>query len=149
MIHGGEADNVIPDEVVLRGTARYFDPALAAFISNRMQQTVESICAAAGAKGETEYRRFYIPTINNTDMVDFAKDTVQAYLGKDYWHESAPPSMGGEDFSYYLEKVPGAMLRIGMGKTSSELHNPMFDFNDEALRAGIMTFCGLVLEFNT
>ena len=149
MIHGGEADNVIPDEVVLKGTTRYFNPNLADFISSRIQQTVESICSAAGAKGSVDYRRFYIPTINDTAMVEFARTVVGEYLGEDRWYESAPPSMGGEDFSYYLEKVPGAMLRIGMGTESPELHNPNFDFNDEALKTGILTFCALVFEHNT
>lgn len=144
MIYGGEADNVIPDEVVLKGTVRYFNPSFTDYMEARIRQTVESICGASGAKPEIEYRVFYPPTVNDTSMVDLAEETVKTYVGKEYWYPDAPPSMGAEDFSYYLQKVPGAMLRIGMGEDSAELHNPLFDFNDDALKHAMMTFCALV-----
>jgi metal-dependent amidase/aminoacylase/carboxypeptidase family protein len=72
---------------------------------------------------------------------------VERRFGPGAWDESAPRTMGGEDFAYYLEKVPGAMLRLGLGEQWPRLHSPEFDFNDEAIAAGIIAFAAIALDF--
>ena len=146
MVHGGQANNVIPDEVVMEGTTRYFAPAVGSIIKTRMEETVRHICASKGAEGTIEYRRGYIPLVNDPNMVAFAEGVVKKYLHREAWLEREEQTTGAEDFSFYLRDVPGAFLRLGLGEDSADLHNSRFDFNDEAIRAGITALCGIVLE---
>ena len=145
-IHGGRASNVIPTEVVMEGTTRYFDASLKDELRRRMEEIVRGVCAAAGAAGSLEYEEGYIPLVNDAAMVGLAREVVEKRLGASEWIEGIAPSMGAEDFAYYLGKVPGAFLRLGLGEGSADLHNPAFDFDDRALRSGITIMCGLALE---
>lgn len=145
-IHGGEASNVIPDTVVMEGTTRYFDLPAGDLIKKRMETIVKGIGTACGMNIEFDYRPGYIPLVNDAAMVTFARDTVTEYLGRDAWQDSGERSMGAEDFSYYLQEVPGAFLRLGLGDDSADLHNSSFDFNDAALEPGIVALCGLAIN---
>lgn len=145
-IHGGTANNVIPDEVVLEGTTRYFIPEIGDLIRRRMEEVVQNVSAAAGAEADFDYRPGYIPLVNNGEMVDFVRRVVKKYLSIDSWLDRQEQTMGAEDFSFYLRDVPGAFIRLGLGEDSADLHNPKFDFNDDALKAGIITLSGIALE---
>ena len=144
--HGGEADNVIPDEVTMSGTVRYFNAELQSFIRKRMEALVKGICDSAGARYEFEYQDGYIPLENDPGKVAFARGVVQSYLGDGSWAEGLALTTSSEDFSFYLRKAPGAFLRLGLGTEGYNLHNPHFDFNDQAIEAGILTLVALVLE---
>lgn len=146
MVHGGDASNIIPESVRLNGTVRHFDNALRDRIKERIEAIARGIAGPAGGKIEFEYREGYIPTINDPRKVAFARELVETYLGPDKWEDIPEPSMGGEDFAYYLEKVPGAFLRLGMGKGGPGLHNPAYDFNDAAIENGIVLMSALALE---
>jgi amidohydrolase len=146
-IEGGTTSNVIPDEVTLEGTTRYFNPSLQAVLRARMQRIVEGVCAAAGCTGELVYEEGYVPLVNHQSAVDLARDVVTAYLGPAGWHADHPRTMGAEDFAFYLERVPGALLRLGLGEEWQPLHSAGFDFNDQSLEPGIVTLAGLALEF--
>ena len=100
-----------------------------------------------GASYEMSYASTYIPTINDPAVVDLGKNIAKKVLGPSGWTELENPSMGGEDFAYYIRKYPGAMFRIGMGKESAPLHNARFDFNDDALKNGILFLASTALEF--
>jgi hippurate hydrolase len=145
-IQGGFATNVIPEQVRLEGTVRYFNPDLKHLIRTRIDEVVRGTCEAAGAEAAIEYRDGYIPLVNDPGLVRFARETVQAFLGGQAWFEDLERTMGAEDFAYYLEKVPGAMIMLGLGEGWPNLHSPDFDFNDRALEAGILTLVGLALE---
>lgn len=146
-IEGGTASNAIPDEVLLEGTTRYFTRSLQAGLRERMQQTVKGVCAAAGCTGELSYEEGYVPLVNHQSAVDLARGVVTAHLGPSRWHPEHPRTMAAEDFAFYLERVPGALLRLGLGEEWQPLHAAEFDFNDQALEPGIVTLAGLALEF--
>jgi amidohydrolase len=145
-IHGGNANNVIPDTVTLKGTTRYFDNKIKKKIHASMERIISGTCKGAGARYEFEYKEGYIPLVNDEDMVKSVRDIVKTNLGKDMWMDITKPSMGAEDFSYYLEKVPGAFFWLGMGEASHKLHTSQFDFNDSALENGILLLSFIALE---
>jgi len=146
-IEGGKASNVIPDEVLLEGTTRYFDRSLQRLLRERMQRTVDGICAAAGCTAVLDYQEGYVPLINHQSGVDLARSVVSSYLGPASWFSEHPRTMGAEDFAFYLQRVPGALLRLGLGEEWQPLHSAGFDFNDRSLEPGIVTLAGLALEF--
>ena len=146
-IHGGHASNVIPDVVTLEGTIRYFDRALHVLIHDRMEQVAAGICAAFGCTHSLAYEDGYIPLVNDGAMVSFARGVVERRFGPGTWDESAPRTMGGEDFAYYLEKVPGALLRLGLGEQWPRLHSPEFDYNDQTIITGIVFLAAVALDF--
>jgi len=145
-IHGGQTSNVIPEDVVMTGTTRYFDPTLREAFRRRMEEVARGVCLAAGATCRLDYEEGYIPLVNDAGMVAVARDTVKRHLGEAAWVDGLEPSMGAEDFSYYLERVPGAMVLLGLGEGAVNVHNPAFDFDDRALEPGITTLCALALE---
>lgn len=145
-ICGGTNSNVIPDSVELEGTTRYLKPELGKTISAHMERIVKGVCDSMGASYEISCESPYIPTINNSNIVDIGRKITEEILGPANWEELYNPSMGGEDFSYYITDYPGAMFRIGMGKKSAPLHNARFDFNDNALKNGILFLVSLALD---
>jgi amidohydrolase len=145
-IHGGTTGNVIPDEVVMEGTTRYFDTKVQSLIRSRMEEVVRGICASAGAEHSFDYNEGYIPLVNDPQKVGFLKEIVKCYLGAKAWIPGLPRAMGAEDFAFYLDKVPGVFLRLGLGEDSPALHSAEFDFNDRAIEAGITVMCALAVE---
>ncbi len=144
-INGGELNNVIPDSVRMKGTIRYFRKEMQPFFRGRIEQIVKGVCAGAGAEYVFDFRPSYIALVNRKENVAFAGSVIKSLFGKDSWLESAPATMGGEDFAYYLEKRPGAFFRLGLGEDSPSLHNSAFDFNDNVIERGILSMCGIAL----
>lgn len=145
-VHGGMQYNIIPDRVKLKGTIRYFRKELKDEIKARMMKILDGITSAAGGSYEFNYIPGYIPLINDSGCVDFIGRTAEKYLGAEYWSREAVITFGAEDFSFYTDKKPGAFFRLGLGKAYTSLHNSRFDFNDRALRNGIIMMCGIALE---
>ena len=145
-IFGGTNSNVIPDSVELEGTTRYFKPDLGTKIASDMERVIKGVCDSMGASYEFSYESPYIPTINHEKIVNIGRKIAGEVLGTDFWQELDSPSMGGEDFSYYITEYPGAMFRIGMGGKSAPLHNTHFDFNDHALKNGILFLVSFALD---
>ncbi len=145
-VEGGKASNVIPDEVVLEGTTRYFRRSLQGVLRESIQRTVDGTCAAGGCSAELVYEEGYVPLVNHQSGVDLARSVVSSCLGPSSWIAAHPPSMTAEDFAFYLERVPGAYLRLGLGEEWPQLHSAGFDFNDRSLEPGIVTMAGLALE---
>jgi len=143
---GGTNSNIIPDSVELEGTARYLDSEIGEKIPEYIEQTVKGVCDTMGATYEYSYMTPYIPTINNQDVVALGKKVTEEIFGTSMWVDLSTPSMGAEDFSYYIKDYPGAMFRLGMGKASAALHNPHFDFNDKALKNGIIFLVSAALK---
>src|SRR5216684_3985374 len=137
-IHGGDTWNVIPDEVVLRGTTRSFDPAVRDAIEPAIRRIAEGVCASLGATMTMRYERRYPPTINTPAETERAAATAATLVGGDNVRRDLLPSMGAEDFACFLEKIPGAYIWIGNGAGADQamLHNPHYDFNDEILALG-------------
>lgn len=135
-IHGGGANNVIPDTVKMTGTVRTLLPETRDFAERRLKELVQATALAHGATAEVMYRRGYPVTFNHDAETDFAAGVAGRIGGPNSVDMGMAPHMGAEDFSYMLERRPGAFIFIGNGDTAS-LHNPAYDFNDEALPYGI------------
>ena len=145
MIHAGEATNVAPDSCEMQGTVRTFTLDVLDLIERRMQEIAEHTCAAFGASCEFSFKRNYPPTINHAAETEFARQVMTDMVGAANVHEFEP-TMGAEDFSYYLLEKPGCYFLIGNGDGSHRasghgmgpcmLHNPNYDFNDELIPLG-------------
>jgi amidohydrolase len=146
-IAGGDNPNVIPDNVEIEGTVRYYDRILGNKIPELIENTVQGLCRIFGASYEFEYNKSYIPTVNYREAVKFAEKMAIKWLGKESWTPLRRPSMAGEDFAFYLEKHNGALVMLGNGKKSPILHNPNFNFNDNALKSGIIFLAGTTLDY--
>ena len=143
---GGWNANVIPEEVILEGTTRFLDCKVGERIHSLIEQTVKGICLASGATYEFDYKLPYIPTVNDPAYVEAARKTAEKYFGRNMWFEMAKASLAGEDFAFYLRDYPGALCFIGVGEDSPGLHNPKFDFNDDAIRNGIIYLVAMTLD---
>ncbi len=147
-IHAGHAWAVIPEEVVLRGTVRSFKPAVQALIERRLQELGAGIAAAHGCTLEFRYERRFPATINTGPETDFAARVATGLLGSENILRDAAPSMGSEDFGWMLQVKQGNYAWLGTGgETSCLLHNPRYDFNDEAIPLGASYWVQLAREF--
>jgi len=137
-IHGGDTWNVIPPEVVLRGTTRAFRPEIQDLLESRMRQICAGLAASHGAEITLRYERRYPPTINSATEAAVAAEAMRTVAGADRVRTDLPPTMGAEDFAFMLEKCPGAYGWIGNGPGAAGcmLHNPGYDFNDDILALG-------------
>ena len=145
-IHGGQSANVIPDEIVLEGSIRYLSREAGEKIPELFEQTVRNECEKSGASCIIDYTRPYLPTINSPDIVATGKEIVEQRLIDAQWLDVVEPSMGSEDLSYYLVRNPGAIFFLGIGEESPQLHNNCFNFNDDALKNGILFLVLATLE---
>ena len=134
-IHSGSAWNVCPDRAVLRGTARWFDPAAGDTIEARVKEVANACAAAQGCAARIDYQRRYPATINSAAEAAVARD-VAAEMGLDI--AIAAPSMASEDFAFMLNEVPGAYIWLGAAREGENpgLHSAKFDFNDAVLPVG-------------
>jgi len=147
-IHAGHAWAVIPEEVVLRGTVRTFKPAVQALIERRLQELGAGVAAAHGCTLEFRYERRFPATINTGPETDFAARVATDLLGSENILRDAAPSMGSEDFGWMLQVKQGNYAWLGTGgETSCLLHNPRYDFNDEAIPLGASYWVQLAREF--
>jgi amidohydrolase len=135
--NGGSAHNVIPDNVEMIGTVRSLTEEMREFIPASMEKLIKGITKANGGTYEFKYIPYYPPVINDTYMVDIVKEAGGIILGEDNIYINSVPTMGGEDFSYFQQKVPGAFFVVGTrngekGITNS-LHNPDFNIDEDIL----------------
>jgi len=142
-IAGGTTYNVIPGQVELAGTVRTFDETLRAKIPELMKRIVAGITAAHGATFTFEYDRGYRPVHNDERATDLLRRAVTRALGSEVLVE-ATPTMGGEDFSAYQQKVPGSFFFIGARNEERGITNPhhheCFDIDERALDSGTRIF---------
>ena len=150
-IAGGELANVIPDEVVLEGTARALDMNVAAALESGLREVVDAVSRAHRTNCEIDYRLAYPVTFNAPGPTALARRVIRETVGGERFVELAESSMGAEDFAYYLRRYPGVYVKLGTGENCPALHNSKFDFPDAALAAGIeylvnFTSAGLMTE---
>lgn len=137
-IHGGEAYNVIPDQVSLGGCTRSFLPEVRDAIEDGIRRITAGLCAAHGAQGEVAYQLSYPAVVNSPRETGLAAAAARAVVGEANVDVEIAPVMGSEDFAFMLEQKPGAYIIIGNGPGEGGclLHNPGYDFNDEILTLG-------------
>jgi len=150
-INGGTAYNVIDDSVKLGGTVRTFKPDTRFFYEKKLKEISSGIAKANGAEAEVDFHltNKYPPTINSKKESEFAANVAKKVFGESQVDTDIDPSMGGEDFSYLLEKKPGAYLYIGQGDENhkAHLHTTKYDFNDNLLPIGVNYWVELVKNF--
>jgi hippurate hydrolase len=143
MFRAGNTDNVIPQTVQLRGTARSLAAEVRDLLEKRLPVVVESTAAAYGAKAKLTYKRGYPVLVNHEKQTEFAASVAGQIAGPDKVDTGLPPMMGAEDFSFMLNARPGAFIWIGNGP-SPGLHHPSYNFNDEVIPFGTSYWVKLV-----
>ena len=142
-IHAGSTDNVTPENAYINGTVRTFDKRVQDMVIKRMEDIVFGHSQIFGLECKLRYEKGYPPTINSPENVKIAALAAQDISGFDMVDDNAGQEMGAEDFSYLLEKRPGAYLFLGIGAAAG-LHNTNYDFNDDASVYGASFFARLV-----
>ncbi|RRS05104.1 amidohydrolase [Aquabacterium soli] len=153
MIEAGVATNVVPERVTLQGTVRTFTTDALDLIERRMREICEHVPAGFGCTAEVEFHRNYPPTVNHPAEAEFVRGVMREVVGPQNVLEFEP-TMGAEDFSFFLEKKPGAYFVIGNGDGAHRegghglgpcmLHNPSYDFNDRLIPVGATLWVKLV-----
>ena len=142
-IHAGSTDNVTPENTYINGTVRTFDKVVQDMVIKRMEEIVAGHAQSFGVDCKLRYEKGYPPTINNPENVEMAALAAKDVSGVNMVDDNAGQEMGAEDFSYLLEKRPGAYLFLGIGEAAG-LHNTNYDFNDDASVYGASFFARLV-----
>lgn len=142
-INAGEAFNVIPQTVELKGSVRTLTPQMRELAEKRIKEVTAGIMDAFGMACTCDYLHGYPVTFNHAEQADFVVDTIEAAFGAGKVDTSVPPTMGSEDFSYMLEERPGAFINIGNGE-SAGLHHPAYEFNDAVIPVGVTYWANLI-----
>ena len=146
----GEAFNVIPDTAELRGTVRTFTPENRDLLERRIGEVVRGVVTALRAEATVDYRRGYPATINDPAMTDLVRAAAAEVVGAGKVIEGAP-MMGAEDFSYFLERVPGSYFFVGSRNEERGLvwgqHHPRFDLDEAAMAVGIEALVRTTLRY--
>lgn len=143
-IHAGDTYNVMPENIELKGTMRCFDPELHEHLRARFKQAVDAIAQFHQLEVELDYQPRYPATINTKDQAENCIQALESVAGIKRIHRNLDPSMASEDFSFMLQKRPGAYIWLGNGQDSAPLHSPFYDFNDELLPLGVQYWLSLV-----
>lgn len=146
-VDGGTAFNIIPDEVRLRGTVRSFEAEVQTVAEKRLREIADQTAQAFGASAFLEYKKGFPAVVNHPQAVDLVIEVAKDLFG-DNCLQTINPVMGGEDFAYYLQKVPGAFLFFGAGDNCPyPHHHPAFDFDERALPTATLLMTSLALSF--
>ncbi|WP_105385579.1 M20 aminoacylase family protein [Neorhizobium alkalisoli] len=139
----GTTHNIIPDQATLWGTVRTLSEEMRDLAETRIRQIVDGIVSAHGAEAVIEYERRCPVTVNHDQETEHAIRVATEVVGASNVDANVDPSMAGEDFAFMLKSRPGAFIFIGNGDTAA-LHNPRYDFDDEAISYGISYWVRLV-----
>ncbi len=149
ILQGGTRFNIIPGEVRMEGTVRTYNPDVRDAIERRMGEILAGITSAGGGSFELEYDRGTPATINDVDLTAQMVPTLAKIVGADHV-EILDPTMGGEDFAYFANEVPGFFFRLGMvkqGVASGGHHTPTFQADDSSVPVGMRAMSNLLLDY--
>jgi len=149
--HGGTAPNIIPSTVTLGGTLRTLSIETRDKCTAAIERIVKGVADANGVMADVKIRHNYPPTINDVAATDYLESVAQQVLPDGATKRLPAPSMGGEDFAYFLQRIPGSYFLVGVsdGRQGGypSLHHPAYDFNDAALPVGIRMFVHAALAY--
>jgi hippurate hydrolase len=145
-IGAGTAFNVIPDRAHLGGTVRTLNADLRQNMPRRMEELARGIAKGMRGDIDLDYTFSYPVTVNDEAAANLALGVAENLFGGESVLELPSPSMGAEDFSYFLESVPGAFIWLGIGEDASGLHTPKFAFDEEILPRGSALLAALAIE---
>lgn len=150
-IHGGTADNIIAKEVTISGTVRTLETRVSDQIHKAMTEIAENIARAYNASAKVIFEEGSPPVINDAELVDLMEQTVIESLGEDAVEYLSEPSLGGEDFAFYLQEVKGMLFRLGTGNETEQsrkgLHNPEIIFDEKAIPTGITAMSAFAMNY--
>jgi len=149
IIRGGMRFNIIPDEVLLEGTVRTYDADVRDAVEERMGEILAGVTAAGGGTYELDYDRGTPATINDPELAERMAPTLAKVVGEENVSVLVP-TMGGEDFAYYANEVPGFFFRLGMvapGTESGGHHTPTFQADDASVPIGMRAMSNLLLDY--
>jgi hippurate hydrolase len=150
-IQAGTTDNVIPETAMLEGTVRAVSAKTREHVLARVRDVVDGVAAAHGVEAELTVDQGYPPTVNDPAMAAFARDVARDVLGDDRVRPMRNPVMGAEDFSLVLQRVPGAMLRLGMAPPGIEHpapnHSNRMMIDESVMATGIALHAALAIRF--
>ncbi|MEO8374533.1 MAG: M20 family metallopeptidase [Sphingomonas bacterium] len=152
-INAGSAYNIVPDEVKLKGTLRTLSSATRSKAREGLTRIAEMIAAAHGCTAEVVIDDGYPVTMNDPRALSLMRGVAEKLGGESAWHTLAAPIMGGEDFSYVLREIPGAMSFIGVARTGTEpganppLHNTKMTIEEEVMARGVALHCACAEQF--
>ena len=142
-IHGGTATNIIPDEVTLSGTVRTLDDELSERIGRRIGEIAEAVAEASGCTASCDYRVYYPVTSNHEAEAALVREVGEELFGEAGVTDEGLPLMGAEDFSFYLQQLPGAYFFLGGavdGARNAPCHSSRYEFNDELILWGVRCY---------
>jgi hippurate hydrolase len=145
-VDGGDAYNVIPDRATIRGTVRAYKPEVMDAMEAAMRRVATGVAAGFGATVEIDFRLIFAPLVNDAEAAMFMADVAAEIAGEPNVDRDREPVMGSEDFSFMLQAVPGAYMHVGNGneRGACPIHNPNYDYNDEALPYAAALYARLV-----
>ncbi len=142
--HAGTALNIIADSAFLSGTVRYFNPNLESVIQQRLESIISGICESHGARYDLDYWQLYPATINDPKMAELVRSVATEVVETPMGVVPECQTMGGEDMSFFLQKVPGCYFFLGSANPDKGLayphHHPRFDFDESVLAMGVEIF---------
>ncbi len=143
-IHAGDAYNVIPQSAKMAGTVRAMRRETMTLLEQGLRRVVAGVAAGLGVKADVDFRLIFAPLVNSAEATREIADTAAELVGETQVERNKPPASASEDFSFMLERVPGAYINLGNGESSAPVHNPRYDFNDEAIPYGVALYSRLV-----
>jgi amidohydrolase len=143
-IHSGDAYNVIPETAVMSGTVRTMQRKTMDLFEANMRRVAGNVAAGFGATATVNFRLIFAPMVNHPEHATAMADAAAELVGEANVDRNKPPAVASEDFSFMLEKVPGAYINLGNGEDSAPVHNPRYNFNDAAIPFGSALFARIV-----
>ncbi|MEJ2339372.1 MAG: amidohydrolase [Gemmatimonadales bacterium] len=149
IVRGGERFNIIPERVQLEGTVRTYDPEVRDLVERRMGEMLDGVTSAAGGSYELVYDRVTPSTFNDVALSERMAPTMEAVVGAENVIRT-DPTMGGEDFAFFSNEIPGFFYWLGTTKPGTEsggLHTPTYRGDDEAVRVGMLVMSNLIVDY--
>lgn len=150
-VNGGTCTNVIPETVTVLGTARSLSPDVREELYKRIKAVVEDVAQQYEVGHTFDFRFLYPPLINNASMAGLLRRSAAQVIGAEHVLEEALPSMGGEDFAYFAQKLPSVLFHLGCSdgseRTSFPVHSPYFCLDENCLKVGSQVLCCLAMNY--
>ncbi len=149
MFHSGQRFNIIPAEVALEGTVRTYAPEVRDLVERRMAEILDGVTRAGGGSYSLDYERGTPATINDPELTAQMTPSLSTVVGDDRV-QHLPPTMGGEDFAYFANEVPGFFFRLGIHKEGSVIgphHSPTFRADDGSVPVGMRVMSGVLIDY--
>jgi amidohydrolase len=143
-IKAGDAYNVIPQSATMAGTVRTMTRETMTLIEAGLKRVVAGVAAGLGATAEVDFRLIFAPLVNEAKATTEIADAAAELVGDALVNRNRPPASASEDFSFMLEKVPGAYINLGNGEASVAVHNHRYNFNDAAIPYGAALMARIV-----